>query len=77
MPTEAADATHEYSQASRVVSPWSPDSKWIAYFSANAHGGNIYLMKPDGSAKTAVTRSVRPGSRITCAADTAARSAAP
>lgn len=41
---------------------WSPDGKWIAYFSANADGGNIYLMKPDGSAKSAVTRSNLPGS---------------
>jgi len=40
---------------------WSPDGTRIAYFSANEAGGDIYVMKPDGSGKTNVTRAKAPG----------------
>lgn len=39
---------------------WSPDGRMIAYFSAKLEGGDIYVMRPDGSAKRDVTQSDGP-----------------
>jgi len=44
--------TDQYSDTSPA---WSPDGQWIAWTSQRQAGGEIWLMKPDGSGAHALT----------------------